>query len=789
MSKNSLEETKLSISQLKERNIWTNWIFITKNGKQTKKPLAKVNVPASWVTFSQAESRTKETPCGIGVMFAQISATLSLCGIDIDAHHVDTNPLTREILELFQGTYIEKSPSGKGYHVLFLARLDKLPEAQEYKKRYLQKNSKLDVECYLAGITNRYFTFTGNQVSEGDYITDKTDTLLEFLEKYMKIENHAEQLPLNFPLSVGSEQLKLTGGEETEKKKPEKRDSIPIDINQRLTVAMHASNGEKFSSLYNGNTDGYASHSEAVQALVNMLVFYFGEGGTEIVKDVFKQSGLASGKWAERDSIINTTIDKAFQRVSDRYSTCVSAPKGLTIGNKKSSQEGGAEQLPDWEEKLEEIYNESERIHQENIQSGKKSKQKLNYRLFTACLQWLSLSVSYNIITHKFEFSGLGDKESPEHLPETVPTILYDPLNAWYKDVTKALICDYITRYATRNKYNPILDAIQAVKWDGKDRIEEIYTIFRIPPESVEEGKYSRIFIRKWLMQCVCGLFNTIDKPYSLDIILVFQGKQGIGKTRFFEKLALKSQYFGEGMCLDPRDKDSVIQATSKWISELGEISSTMRKDMDSVKAFLTKSTDEYRTPYGKATLHYPRMTSFVGTVNDEQFLIDQTGNRRFVTIPLVPDLVIDYETQIEPFDALQLWSQVYELVKDKDKARCFRLTEDEKQYLEKRNASFIKPMKAEQEVLDTLAYLQMPETGYTCTMEEMTVTQFMQNNGLQRYDARDVGKALKKHGYESKKKKINGKVIRIVKLPIKTPTYKNGYGQNGFYPVAGKDY
>lgn len=65
-------------------------------------------------------------------------------------------------------------------------------------------------------------------------------------------------------------------------------------------------------------------------------------------------------------------------------------------------------------------------------------------------------------------------------------------------------------------------------------------------------------------------LFTTLfSDPYSLDIILVFKGRQGIGKTRFFEKLALKSQFFGEGICLDPRDKDSVMQATSKWISEL----------------------------------------------------------------------------------------------------------------------------------------------------------------------------------------------------------------------------
>jgi len=208
-----------------------------------------------------------------------------------------------------------------------------------------------------------------------------------------------------------------------------------------------------------------------------------------------------------------------------------------------------------------------------------------------------------------------------------------------------------------------------------------------------------------------------------------------------------------------------------------------MKKDMDSVKAFLTKSTDEYRMPYGKASLHYPRITSFVGTVNDEQFLIDQTGNRRFVTIPLSPDLVIDYETQIKPFNALQLWAQIYYLVmreikNEKNSAKriyyissCFRLSEDEKQYLEKRNADFVKPMKAEDEILDILEQEQIPEQDYVCTFKYMTVYQFIQRHNL-RYDARIVGKVLKKYGYESKWKKEDGKSYRAIKLPFK---YYNG--------------
>lgn len=719
MRENKLTErrARISIAQLKEEPIWTNWTYYTtKNGNTTKRPLSRVNDPTTWITFREAANRaawSKET-MGVGIIFAPHSSGLAVCGIDIDAHHVDTNPLSAEILAMFSDTYIEQSPSGKGYHILFFAEPSRIPKS--YKQTYKQKNSELDVECYISGMTNRYFTFTGNQKSDNCYLIDKTDTLLEFLDKYMRLSSS--------PVSSNA-QLKLTEGGEA--------GDHAIDVPQRLEIALNARNGNLFSALYSGDTSAYSSPSEAVQALVDMLVFYFGDGGESLVKDVYIRSGMATGKWAERDDIINATISNAFKRVTNRYTTAKQKKKKLT-------------------EKREEAPTEK--------------KQSIKYEFFSEFIEKKGYSVKYNQITHNFEFLGFDKGESVEHLAENVPTILYDQLKEIYTHVSKQLIMDYITRYATRHKYNPILELIKATKWDGIDRIERIYTIFKIPADT-EEGRFSRTLIKKWLMQSTCALYNSIEKPFSLDIILTFLGKQGIGKTRFFEMLALDPKFFGEGICLDPRDKDSVMQATSKWISELGEIGSTMRKDMDSVKAFLTKSTDEYRTPYGRASLHYPRVTSFVGTVNDEQFLIDQTGNRRFATIPLAPDLVIDYNTQIKPFNALQLWTQVHELVKNEDKASCFRLTENEKRQLEKRNSVFVKPMKGEYEVLDILEEQQTPQNGYICTFKEMTVLQFIQMHNL-RYDARTIGKVLKKYGYEAKKKRINGMPSQVITLPYK---------------------
>ncbi len=377
----------------------------------------------------------------------------------------------------------------------------------------------------------------------------------------------------------------------------------------------------------------------------------------------------------------------------------------------------------------------------------------------------------YNIIKHSIEYSGFHGY-SEEHLPETAPTIIYNELQTEFEKCSIDKIATMLLVIASGHKVNPILDMIKSAKWDGKDRIEEIYNIFGIS----KEDKLSREIIKKWLMQAVCGLFNNGKHPFSLDLILVFKGKQGIGKTRFFEHLAMLPQYFGEGVCIDPRNKDSIIQATSNWICELGEIGSTLKKDMDSVKAMLTKANDEYRLPYGRTTLKFPRMTSFVGTVNDDKFLIDQTGNRRFATVPISDDVHIDYNTQIRPFNSLQLWAQVYrivqeEIAKGETIASCFRLDPEMKEELDSRNEEYTKPMKAEDEVIDILSRLNMdrqnPLMSYKITDEYMTVTEFMtQHYELAKYTAEQISKVLGKLGYKTIKKKINGKVIRMKLLP-----------------------
>ena len=142
-----------------------------------------------------------------------------------------------------------------------------------------------------------------------------------------------------------------------------------------------------------------------------------------------------------------------------------------------------------------------------------------DFSLFEDFMLRHGYSIRYNQITHCYEFIGFGKQESPEHLAENVPTILYDQLRKEYSKVNMMSIMNYITLYATRNRYNPVLDMIKAEKWDGKDRVTEIYNIFRIPTDDT----LSCALIYKWLMQCVCGLFNNIETPFPLILCLYFK--------------------------------------------------------------------------------------------------------------------------------------------------------------------------------------------------------------------------------------------------------------------------
>lgn len=681
------------MNELKRQRVWICWQYEKdKDGRPTKIPYnartggrAMSNNPQTWSDYRTAFEACKRYS-GVGFMFAD-----GICGIDIDGEngHTEANPLQNEILDLFEGTYIERSPSGSGYHILFRCDLSKIPTitgkdgAKKLDTKYYQKNPSNGLECYFSGLTNRYFTYTGDRVSATDKITDKTEEVLFFLDKYM-----------------------YRGGER-----------LSIEV---LDIARKAKNGAKFSALYDrGDISAYNNDESAADiSLCNMLAFYL-QGDTQAIDTAFRGSALYRKKW-ERSDYREATISKAVALCGGEYYKGRGRPR-------KEPQKDDTDDL-------------------------------FTPEALSDYLSERGVTVRLNDVTQTIDIEGMQG-ESKERLHSNIAAILYSELQGKYKRCNIQIISAYLDIIASRNRYNPVLELLNAVEYDGKDYLSELYSILNI----ADDDELSRTLIKKWLWQSISLLHNDEAEPFGADGVLVITGRQGIGKTSFFRKLALKSQFFREGVSLDFRDKDSYIDATACWIAELGEIESTFKSDVERLKAFITNSVDKYRRPYGRDSIRAIRRTSLCGTGNSDAYLIDNTGNRRFWTVQ-VDEIDLN---RLKNFNAVQLWKQIERYtITD---IQGFRLSHTEQQALSERNKEHEKKLKGENEVEDILN--RGDTGGYSVKWQYMTVTDFklLYSDELRAYSAAQIGRVLDKLGYATEIKKIDGKVQRLRVLPKRT--------------------
>lgn len=387
----------------------------------------------------------------------------------------------------------------------------------------------------------------------------------------------------------------------------------------------------------------------------------------------------------------------------------------------------------------------------------KLKKEYLTIEILENELKLLNITVKYNLISNSIEVNGYNKNESPIHILNNLPTLLYSKLCSKYKGTSQQIISDYIMVIATRNRFNPVLDLFEKVVWDGKDHLQDLYNALHIDNNDV----LSKTLILKWFWQGHALLRNSESEPYGADGILTLAGKQGIGKTSFFRHMSIFSKFFREGQSIDNFDKDNKRRCITTWITELGEVDTTLKSDMGMLKAFITNAYDEYRLPYGRVDQQSPRRTNLAATVNSTQFLIDPTGNRRFWTIPLE---CIDLN-KLNAINATQVWIQVWEQYAKHD-LHGFRLSKIEQKELAERNQQCEKGIKSEAEILDILDEYQSNQKIYI--MEYITVSQFkLEYDTLKIYSVEQIGRALDKIGILAERKIINGKRQRARLLPV----------------------
>lgn len=282
--------------------------------------------------------------------------------------------------------------------------------------------------------------------------------------------------------------------------------------------------------------------------------------------------------------------------------------------------------------------------------------------------------IRYNELSRDVEISVNGKRPTGD-LARNVSLSLIEDL-CRINDYPYTAAGSHLDRLAAQDAYNPALDWVRSRRWDGAERIRSLFECLTLEDES--KAGISWTLFRKWLIGAVAILSGKATKFEHVLILVDPLG--GLGKTRFFNSLCPK-EFQADGVTLNPDDKDSVLLAVSKWLVELGEIGATFKKaDIESLKAFLSRETDEIRPAYSRAANQYQRRTAFFGSVNNVQFLVDDTNNRRFWPIQVS---AVNYQHQI---DMQQVWAEALALV---EAGETWHLNPEENRAIAEHNDAF----------------------------------------------------------------------------------------------------
>lgn len=257
------------------------------------------------------------------------------------------------------------------------------------------------------------------------------------------------------------------------------------------------------------------------------------------------------------------------------------------------------------------------------------------------------------------EFAGKGvvlgslpwaSDENKRWWVDTDDVEFYAYMEAYYGITTKEKMNDGLLLVSGRNRINDVERYLKGLKWDGIKRLDTLLSDYL----GADDTAYTRAVMRKSLCAAVArGIIGGVKYDY----MPIFAGPQGIGKSTFLANLG--KEWFSDSLqTFEGKDAAELIQGT--WINEIGELTAMSKQETNAVKQFLSKREDIFRAAYGRNTNKYPRRCVFFGTSNEDDFLKDVTGNRRFWPIDVGIHLAKKSVWQDMPGEVDQIWAEAY---------------------------------------------------------------------------------------------------------------------------------
>lgn len=245
------------------------------------------------------------------------------------------------------------------------------------------------------------------------------------------------------------------------------------------------------------------------------------------------------------------------------------------------------------------------------------------------------------------DWAGIDDTSLRYFLATPRRTVDGEAAGGFAMKVTDKDLDAAVLSTAWRNRWHPIRSYLGKLRWDGQERVDSLFVrYFGCPDEP-----YFRDVAR---LMMVAAVARVHEPGHKWDYAVILEGAEGLRKSSFIR--VLSKGWFGELRGEFHDEKKMVEQMTANWIMELPELSGLVRGEVTVVKSFITIQTDKVRLAFERRPEEFPRQCIFIGSTNDQRYLQSETGNRRFMPIPVNKEIdLVRLHREVD-----QLWAEAY---------------------------------------------------------------------------------------------------------------------------------
>lgn len=362
--------------------------------------------------------------------------------------------------------------------------------------------------------------------------------------------------------------------------------------------------------------------------------------------------------------------------------------------------------------------------------------------------------ILYNDLSLSFEISLLNEDSEMFELNENSLLVLLDQNNI---KISREKFINYL-RSDLIERYNPIQAYFESLPaWDGYDYIQQYCSY-----ATTDDDELFYYHMKKFAVRAIKTVL--LSDEINKHAIILANGDQNAGKSTYLKRLVPNSlmRYYGENLSLD---KDGRVKLCKTFIINLEELQALGKQDTDKVKAMISLQTVNDRLPFDKKNSFLHRTCSFVGSTNRSEFLVDETGNVRWIVFEVIGR--IDYERYNKEFNIDKFWAQAYHIYKCVPDFNSSLSSEDVK-VNEARNEKFM-VLSAECDAVSRFYEISEDIQDFRTASDvisELSLTGFKLNTIK-------VGSALKKFGFTRIKhpqRQIYGYLAKpkFLDLPIK---------------------